>query len=106
MSDKNVRGFLERQPDIRLRKPQGSIHQDTDFNKGMVNKFFEICKDLLHNFSFKSRQSRDMDETGTTPVQTPSQVLAKCGKRCVGALTGAERDEPVTAVASYSAAGH
>ncbi|KAF0298904.1 Jerky -like [Amphibalanus amphitrite] len=72
----------------------------------MVRQFFDIYQGLLGKYQFQSRQVWNMDETGITTVQTPSKILAKRGKRTVGALTSAERGQLITVVAACSAAGH
>jgi hypothetical protein len=61
---------------------------------------------LLEKYNFSATEIINADETGITTVQKPSKVLAQKGAKQVGFITSAERGKTVTAVCSFSAAGH
>ena len=48
----------------------------------------------------------NMDETGVTTVQTPTQIVTEKGKKQVGSVTSAERGELVTVACAVNATGN
>lgn len=100
-------GFLRRNPSISLRQPEAtSMNRATAFNREEVELFFHNLESLLEKYNFSVTEIYNADETGITTVQRPSKVLAQKGAKQVGFITSAERGKTVTAVCSFSAAGH
>ena len=48
----------------------------------------------------------NMDETGVTTVQTPTQIVTEKGKKQVGSVTSAERGDLVTVACAVNATGN
>lgn len=106
-----LKDFLKRNPELSIRKPEAvSIQRAIGFNKHKVKIFFDNLKKLL--FSEKGtmlippENIYNVDESGFTTVHKPGKVLAKKGKKSVGAMTSGEKGKNVTVVCCVSAVGH
>lgn len=101
-----LQGFLKRNPQVSLRKPEAtSINRLTAFNKTEVNLFFQNLDELMTKFKFKQARIFNTDETGISTVQKPQRVLAQKGLKQVGFATSWERGKNITVVCAFSAAG-
>ena len=81
--------FLQRHPEISVRKPEAtSMSRAIGFNRGQVDRFFSILKDKLNiNNSFAAHSIWNVDGSGLTTVHTPGKILAKCSQKQVGKIT-------------------
>ena len=87
-----VRGFLKRNKDLALRKPQGvAINRVFDLNKEAVKRYFDNLEILLNEHHFEPHQIHKCDETGITTVPMPAKVIAPTVKHCVSSMTSGER---------------
>ena len=101
-------GFLKRNPEVKLRQPEGtSINRIVSFNAESVKKFFTNLKIMMDTYNFPPNRIFNMDETGVTVVQKKCpKVYGPKGAKKVGAVISAERGRTITAVFSVSAAGN
>ena len=101
-------GFLKRNAELALRTPEAtSAARARGFNKTSVVKFFELLSGLIEKNHYSPHNIYNCDETGITTVQSKSpKILAKKGKKRVGALTSAERGTLVTVEIAANAAGN
>lgn len=66
-----LRGFRKRHPDITMRAPEStSAARARAFNKPVVDKFFNILKDLQQKYSFPAHRIFNVDETSLNTVPT------------------------------------
>lgn len=101
-----TRSFLERYPELSLRKPEvTSMSRLTGFNKVQVKKFFDLLRSELETKKFSPKQIFNVDETGITTVQTPGKILARKGAKQVGRVVSGERGCTTTVVGAMSADG-
>lgn len=98
--------FLDRNQDLSLRSPEPtSFGRAVGFNRGRVMQFFDLLEDLCKRHGFNGSLIFNADETGMKTVHKPSKILAKKGKKQVGALTSAERGKNVTVICAVNACG-
>lgn len=78
--------FLQRNPEIALRQPEGtSLNRINAFNKEEVNRFFSNLQTVMEKFKFPPNRIFNMDETGITTVKKNVQkYMAKKGQRELG----------------------
>ena len=99
-------GFLKRNPEITLRKPEAtSINRISAFNKDQVSTFFQNLKKLYDKFKFKENAIFNIDETGISTVQKPCKRLGPKGVKQFGAKTSGERGKTVTVICRFNASG-
>ena len=99
--------FMRRHPDLRLRSPEAtSMARSKGFNRQDVADFFQKYTDLIDEHGLTAERIYNVDESGHSTVQTPSNVISQRGKRQVGAITSAERGTNTTGVYCQSAVGH
>nr|CAH7731547.1 unnamed protein product [Callosobruchus chinensis] len=101
-------GFLRRNPEIKLRQPEGtSINRIASFNSESTKKFFANLKVLMDRYHFPPQKIFNMDETGVTVVQKKyPKVYGPKGAKKVGAVISVERGRTITGVFAVSAAGN
>ena len=78
----------------------------TSFNKVNVTKFYDKLEEVHKNNNFTSDRIWNVDETGVTTVQKPSNQIAKKGEKRVGAIVAQERGVLVTVCCGVSAMGN
>jgi len=103
--------FLRRHPDLSVRKPEPtSVHRAIGFNSAKAKLFLNKLGSVLFDQNglrlIPETQIYNVDESGYTVCHKPSAVVAKKGRRGVGAITSAEKGKTITAVCCMSAAGH
>lgn len=99
--------FMLRHQELSPRQPEAtSAARAHGFNRQSVDRFFNLLTALMEEHNFPPDKIYNVDETGMTTVQTrPSKIIARRGKKQVGALTSAERGTLVTTEICMSATG-
>ncbi|KAJ3666603.1 hypothetical protein Zmor_002039 [Zophobas morio] len=101
-----LEGFLKRNPQISLRRPEGtSLNRIKAFNRDEVSIFFKNLNNVMDKYHFSAAQIFNADETGITTVQRPSKIYAQKGQKRVGYATSGEKGKTTTVMCSFSAAG-
>lgn len=102
-----LKGFLNRNPQLSMRSPQGiSAARVKAFTPENVQIFFDIYEAELEKIKFLPHRLFNVDETGITVVQHKhAKVLALKGKKQVCSLTSMERGKLITVVTAMNAAG-
>ena len=102
-----VRGFLKRNPDLSLRKPQGvALNRVYGLNRTAVRTYFSNLEKLLTEHNFQRHRIYNCDESGITSVHKPVKVVAKKGKHCVSSVTSGEKGITTTVLCAASGTGH
>ena len=73
-------GFMKRNETVSLRKPEAtSIGRTIGFNRVSIGIFFANLEVLLVKHEFGPAEIYNLDEAGTSTVQTPDKVIASTG---------------------------
>ena len=101
-----VKGFLNRNPSLSLRKPEAvALNRVFGLNKTSVCKYFDNLEAVMNKYNFQPHQIFNCDESGLTCVHKPLKVVAPKGKRVVASATSSERGVTTTIIITYSASG-
>ncbi|KAI4465189.1 hypothetical protein MML48_3g00002243 [Holotrichia oblita] len=93
-------------PNISLRVPEAtSAARAQSFNRPQVQKYFAKLEETIQIYNIQATMIYNMDETKITTVQKTQKVIAKKGKKQVGAITSAERSIHTTGVVCMSSSG-
>jgi RecA-family ATPase len=68
-----------------------------------VQAFFTKFAEVIDRYGFQPGEFWNIDETGVTTVQKPSNVVAQKGLKQIGAVTSQERGTLVTVVVAINA---
>jgi len=100
--------FRKRHPEISIRKPEATSYaRATGFNRPAVSKFYNLLGELITKHGLDGSRIYNCDESGMKTVQQQhAKVLAKTGKRQVGAMTSAERGKNVTVICTMNGCGN
>lgn len=105
-SDDWLRGFMHRNKDLAIRKPEStSLSRATSFNKTNVGDFFDKLSYVYEKYEFPPHMVFNTDETGCSTVTNPPKIIGERGSKQVGQVTSAERGTLVTTLFFINAAG-
>jgi helix-turn-helix, Psq domain len=99
--------FMKRHKELSIRVPEStSIQRAIGFNKVKVDLFYKKLQEIIFStdgFSpiIPPDNIFNADETGFTICHKPHKVLAKKGRRSVGAVTSAEKGKNVTVLCCF-----
>lgn len=103
-----LKGFLSRNKNIlSMRKPTGtSFARALGFTKERMDEFYDLLEHIYETKKFTPDRIFNVDETGMSIVQSKyPKIIARRGKKQIGAMTSAERGSLLTVVACMSPAG-
>lgn len=101
--------FLERNPDIVVRKAEGlSLARAQGLTKEDAKNYFDLLKSTLLKYNLMDKPSNiyNVDETGLPLNNKPGFVLAEKGSKDVHKLTSGEKGETITAIVCCNAEGN
>lgn len=105
-SDDWLRGFMQRNKDLALRKPEStSLSRATSFNKTNVGQFFDKLSSVYEKYEFPPHMIFNTDETGCSTVTNPPKIIGERGSKQIGQVTSAERGTLVTTLFFINASG-
>ncbi|CAK1582112.1 unnamed protein product [Parnassius mnemosyne] len=101
-------GFLKRHPELSIRQPEStSSARAAGFNKQVVDQFFNFLGNVYDEHHLTPDRIYNCDETGISVVpKTKSKIIARKGRKQVGAITSAERGTTITVEICFSASGN
>ncbi|KAJ8409187.1 hypothetical protein AAFF_G00242080 [Aldrovandia affinis] len=100
-------GFMKRQPNLGIRKPEAlSAARAAGFNPTVVMGWFKKYQDMIETLGLENVPDRiwNCDETGLQDHFLSTRVVAEVGSPCFE-VTGGEKGETTTCLASHNAAG-
>lgn len=103
-----VYGFLNRNPEIALREPEGtSLNRIAAFNAEEVKLFYSNLEKIFQRHRLEENRIFNMDEAGITTVQKKCpKVYSRKRAKKVEAATSGELGRTITGVFCVSAAGN
>ena len=86
-------GFLSRNPDLSLRKPEAkSLSRGTSFNKIQAKIFYRKLQEILLQNDVSHSRIFNTDKTGISNVQKPGKFLGERRMNQVGKLKFGKRE--------------
>jgi hypothetical protein len=101
------KGFMERHPDLRVRKPEAlSAARAMGMNKVLVDKWFQEYDNLVTSLGIKEVPSHiwNCDETGLVDHFERRRAVGTVGEPCYQ-ITANEKGETTTVLACFNAVG-
>lgn len=103
-----LKGFLKRHKEIlSIRQPTGTSQARANgFTKERVDEFYDNLDKIQADKPFPAARIFNVDESGLSIVQSKiPKIIARKGKKQIGAMTSAERGSLITIVICMSPAG-
>ena len=105
VSDGWWRRFLERQPQLSLRRGDATAHVRMDAtNKEAITKYYDLLEDTLNTNILGPGQIYNMDESGMPLDPRPPNIIAKRGQKKVRYRVSGKKDQ-ITVVGCANATG-
>ncbi|XP_047026166.1 MFS-type transporter clz9-like [Helicoverpa zea] len=103
-----LEGFLKRHQEIlSIRQPTGTSQARANgFTKERMDEFYDNLEKVQDDKSFPATRIFNVDGSGLSVVQSKiPKIIARKGKKQIGAMTSAERGSLITIVICMSPAG-
>jgi len=103
-----LKGFLKRHQGIlSIRQPTGTSQARANgFTKERMDEFYDNLEKIQDDKAFPAARIFNVDESGLSIVQSKiPKIIARKGKKQIGAMTSAERGSLITIVVCMSPAG-
>ena len=92
--------------DFSMRKPRAtSLSRETSFSVHNVSAFVDNVDTVMRIRDISIERFWNMNESEFTTVQRPSRIIARKGRKQIGAATSAERGTLVTVTLTVSLIG-